>query len=436
MGLAKSYTAPRVAVIAFGIAGVMSRGAHAQLIQQYFPADIPGYATGFSPSVTDRMDLQEQAEGVEVGDFVVKPSLAESVGYDSNTLGASHSGSSEIDSNAALRINSDWDRDAIGGSFSVDDHRYLALPSASFRNWTAGLGGALNLGNDTATLAYSHLALNLTATDLGVFGIQAPVPYSVDDVRASYLRLFGRFSLTPSFEFENFSFGQSHGTIHVNYDSLNHQSESGALMARYEFSPGDSAVETLRVSQAQFSIAPSSNYSDIQELLGLEFRGDGVIQYRALGGIEHRKFSQAGAKTLNTPTFELEAVWTPTELDTVTLTGTRQLDDPTSPFAAGSTATDGRVELDHELRTNVFVLVNAEAGHSDARPSVTGLNSINQTEFAFGASAIWDLNRNLRGTLTYGYNSRMTENKATPLSAAGSGNFTSNIIWLGVSIFE
>jgi hypothetical protein len=49
--------------------------AHAQLIQQYFPADIPGYSADFSSSVVNRMDAQDQAEGVEVGDFVIRPQM-------------------------------------------------------------------------------------------------------------------------------------------------------------------------------------------------------------------------------------------------------------------------------------------------------------------------------------------------------------------------
>ncbi len=298
----------RLGLLAVGVVASISGNAHAQLIQQYFPTNIPGYSTDFSPSVIDRMNLQEQAEGVEYGDFVFRPNLSENFGYNSSALGAPNSASSVMETNASLRVNSDWTRNSIGASFNVDNQRFFALPFANFTNWNAGLGGSLLVGNDTMTIAYSHLNLHLTATELGVSGIVAPVPYGVDDARLSYTKLFSRFSVTPSFEFENFSFGQAGEPLPVNYDSLNHHVESGGVTTRYEFSPGNAAEGTIRVSEANFSLEPSSNYSDIQIFGGLDFSGDGVIRYRTLFGFEIRKFPNGTTQTLTTPTFELDVV--------------------------------------------------------------------------------------------------------------------------------
>jgi hypothetical protein len=407
--------------------------AHAQLIQQYFPADIPGYAADFSASVVNRMDAQDQADGVEVGDFVIRPQLSETAGYDSNTLGTPNSGSSEIDTNAGIRANSDWGRDALGASFSVDDRRFLTLPSASYTNWTAAAGGALTLGNDTATISFSHLALNLAATDLGVFGVVTPVPYSIDDVRLSYMKLLSRFSVTPSLEFQNFTFGQSTGGIEINYNSLDHKTESGMITTGYEFSPGDAAVMILRMSQAQFETAPSDNYVDLGGFAGLDFRGNSVIQFRALLGLERRSFQQNATPTVTTPTFELDAVWMPTDLDTVTGTATRQQDDPTSPFAHNQIVTKLRVELDHELRTNVFLTGYVAGGQSESQSNSPGFGANTQTQLNLGVSALWNINRHLRGTLGYGY-SRGVANGVT--FGSGDTSFTSHTFLLGISIFE
>jgi hypothetical protein len=425
----------RFGLLAIGVAASVPGDAHAQLIQEYFPTDIPGYSAGFSPSVIDRMNLQEQAEGIEHGDFIFRPNLSENLGYDSSALGTPDSGSSLMETNASLRANSDWTRNSLGASFDVDNHHYFALPFADYTNWKAGIGSSVTLGNDTLTLAYSHLGLNLAATDLGVSGVEAPVPYTVNDARLSYSKLFSRFAVIPSFEFETFSFGQAGEPLPVNFDSLNHHVYSGGVTTRYEFSPGDAAEATIRVSEADFSIAPSSNYSDIQGFVGLDFGGDGIIRYRTLFGIEHRKFSSSATPTLNTPTFELDVEWTPTQLDTVTATGARELDNPTSPFASGVTATQGRLEYDHELRSNLFLRGFADAGQSQSQPSIVGLASNNQTEYGFGASAIWDVSRNVRGTLSYGYQRRLTDTPDTT-PTAGSGNFTSNTFLIGVSLFE
>jgi hypothetical protein len=314
----------------------------------------------------------------------------------------------------------------------------LTLPSASYTNWTAAAGGALALGNDTATISFSHLALNLAATDLGVYGVVTPVPYAIDDVRLSYIKLLSRFSVTPSLEFQNFTFGKSTGGIAINYNSLDHKTESGMVTIRYELSPGDAAVMIVRTSQAQFETAPSDNYVDQGGFAGLDFRGDSVIQFRTLFGLERRSFRQNATPTVTTPTFELDAVWTPTELDTVTGTATRQQDDPTSPFAHNQIVMNARVELDHELRTNVFLTGYAAGGQSESQSNIPGSGASTQTQLNLGISALWNINRHLRGTLGYGYSKGVASGAPASTTTFGSGynSFTSHTFLLGISIFE
>lgn len=414
-----------------------ANSAKAQLIQQYFPANIPGYSADFSSSVITRMNTQNQTDGIEVGDFIIRPLISETAGYNSNVLGTASSGSSSVDTTAAVRLNSDWRRDSIGASFRVDDRRYLELPIANYTNWTAGIGGALNLGDDTATLAYSHLALSLNATEPGVIGVITPVPYSVDDIRLSYVKLLSRISITPAFEYQRFVFGRSTGGAMVDYDSIDHQNESGTLTTQYNFTPGDAAVLILRTSKAQYRLTPGDNYLDIAAFTGLDFRGDGLAQFRALLGLERRSFSAASSATVTTPTFELDVVWTPTELDTVTATAVRRQDDTTSPFAHNQIMTHGAVEFDHELRTNVFLRADAGGGKSESQSGAT-LGAQSQTQLSLGVSAIWNINRNLRGTLSYGYNHSAATGPASSISGAGFGysTFTSHTVMFGISLLE
>ena len=418
--------------------------AHAQLVQQYFPADIPGYSGNFGASVVNRMMMLNQTNGIEVGDFIIRPVASENTGYNSNVLGVSGSGSAEADTSASIRVNSNWARDAIGASLSVDNHRYFDLPEASFTNWTAGVGGSVNLGNDIATVAYSHLNLNLSATDLGVFGVVTPAPYSVDDVRLSYEKLFSRFSITPLLEYENFDFGQSSGANVVNFDSLSHQTVIGGVTGRYNVSPGNAAVAILRTSDAQFSSQSSgsnNSYIDYAGFLGVDFRSDAVLQYRALFGAESRNFTQSSAATITAPVFELDAIWLPSDLDTITATIARRLDDPASPFARNQTIFDGRLELDHELRQNVFLTAYAEIGKSDSQSNVAGVGSENETQEHFGARARWYLTQHVSASLSYGFshstangNSAVTTTSNT--TDTSSGSFTSNVIMVGFNLFE
>jgi hypothetical protein len=424
------------AVAMFGAAGAANR-ADAQVIAQDFPSDIPGYAADFDLSVVTRMLLQGEAQGAEIGDFVVRPALSVIGGYNSNTLGTPNSGSGDVETKAGLKVNSDWGRDALGLSFNVDDFRYFQQPDADYTNWTVGAGGDLTLGDDTATIAYARLAEHLTATDLGVTGVITPVPFTVDDARVSYLKLFSQFSLTPSFQFDSFKFGASSGPVAVSDTALSHEVEDEALTGRYELTPGNAVVASVRTSQAQFKTIPGDGYLDVGGFAGLDFQGDGVVQFRAVAGLEQRRFDTTPVATRTSPTFEVNAVWTPTGLDTVTGTAYRQLVDPTSAFARNQIVTDGRVELDHELRTDVFLRADAELGESNSQSDAVTVGDDNETEVSLGTAAFWNINRNLRATLSYDFRRGWsTESLAAPTNRFSSLNFTRNTILLGFTVYE
>ena len=422
-----------------------------QLIQQYFPSDVPGYAPDFSASVTNRLITQNLAQGINVGSFNVRPYASEGFGYNSNTLGLPNTGSSSESTSAGISARSDWGRDSVGASVSVNDQRYLDIPVASYTNWSAGLGGSVSLGRDLVTAAYSHLVLHLSADDLGVLGVTTPAPYNVDDVRLSYTTLPGRFSITPAFNYENFSFGQSAGAANINYSALSHQIEAGSLTTRYEVSTGNAVVAILRGSSAQFfpnAGAANNGYGDVIGLLGLDFRADALVQYRFLIGGEHRGFSNAGFASATTPTAEIDASWTPTRRDTVTVSAFRRLDDPESPFARNQTITLALLQYDHEVRRNVFLRLRGSIGDSESQSNIPGQRNADQTQYTAGASATWRVNRYLSTSLSYGYNhshsssnvSRVDEITAfgTTVTAFGTGinSFTGNTVSISATIFE
>ncbi|NPD69109.1 outer membrane beta-barrel protein [Lichenicola cladoniae] len=428
-----------------GFASLVPQGALAQqLVQQYFPVDVPGFAPDFSASVVNRLTTQNQAQGINVGSFVVRPSASQSFGYNSSTLGLPGTGSSSESTSAAIGVKSNWGRDSLGASVSVADQRYLDIPIASFTNWNAALGGAVALGRDSLSLGYSHLALHLSATDLGVFGVTTPAPYNVNVVRLAYNSTFGRFSVTPGFEYQDFSFGTSSGQTDINYHSLSHQLESGSLQTRYQLSTGNAVVAILRGSTAQFTRVPGTspnNYDDIEAFIGLDFRADALVQYRVLVGGEHRKFSSAGFVSASTPTAEIDAVWTPTRLDTVTASLFRRLDDPESPFARNQTISFGSLQYDHELRQNLYFRLTGTLGATDSQSNVVGQQNNGQTQYKAGASGTWLVNRHMSTSLSYSYNHSHSSSNVSPLenvSAFGTtlNSFTSHTVSISVSLFE
>jgi hypothetical protein len=422
------------AAAAFVVFGFMAP-ARAQLIQTLFPSDIPGYEPALSSSVVERMFDQYEDTGVPVGSFIVHPDISVGGGYQSEALGTPGSASTTLNTQASARINSNWEENAIGASFTVDNEHYFALPQASYTNWSLGGGGALDIGEDTAAASYAHSVTNLTATDLGAIGIVDPVPYSIDDVHLSYDKLFARVIWTPGFEFQNYQFGGAKGgDFEVTDGGLSHHVETESLAGRYAFTPGNSAVVILRGSQAHFGSNPVDDYSDEAAFAGLDVRGPAIFQYRALAGVETRHFGSAHV-TATTPTFELDLAYTPTEIDTITVTGNRTQSNPTSAFALNQTVTQLRVEYDHEVTPAVFLRINAQFGLSNSVSGTAGITSQNQTQLGAGFSAFWNVNQNLRATIGYQF-SHGASNVASDAPATGYPSYTDHVFTVGFSIFE
>jgi hypothetical protein len=420
---------------------VLSAGsARAQLVDEFFPGQIPGYQANLSGSVVNRIENLDDPIGVEVGDFVIRPEVSESAGYNSNLLGQPGTGTPSLSTSAGVKVNSDWDRDAVGVSANVNENQFFNLPFANFTSWGTAAGGTLTLGNDALSVGYSHQQDYLSAEDLGVVGIVSPVPYSVDDARISFYKLFSRISITPSFEYENFTFGQSRGAEAVNYNGLNHQTEIGAVTGAYAVSPGNAVIAIVRGTAAQFNPvagATSNNYNDAAGYLGLDYESGSLLQFRALIGAESRSFSSSNQPTVTTPSFELDAMWEPTELDTVTGILSRELNDPASPFASNQAVTLARLQLDHQLRHNLFIRGSAEYATSLSPSNTTGLTALSETQVSLGARLLWNVARHLDATLSYGFgNGQSSGGDTVGLPSNGGSAYTSNSIVLGVRIFD
>ena len=417
--------------------------AWAQLIDRYFPSSIPGYADDPFVSVISRQQFQNLDSGIRIGDFKVSPTLSEGFGYNDNTLGVKGSASPQEETIGQLRIASDWERDSLAASFDVDDTRYPSEPVASTTSWDASLGGTLQVGRSTVDLGYTHLALFLSPTSLGSAGVTAPVPYSDDDVRIDDNLSSGRFTLIPSVDYQNVAFSQVNDSNTGSYGNLDHQIESGSLTSRYDFSTGRGAVLILRGAEAQYT--PSFNglrddYTDISGFVGLDYNTADIFRYRILVGLERRSFRAAGFAAVTTPTAELDLVWTPTRLTTITTTFSRQIVDPSSPNVGNEVFTDGRLQIDHELRRQIILegFVDAGTATYDASPmtAASGPPS-NQSQTTLGASIIWNLNRHLRSTLSYDHlNNSYDNNEAGQQTRFSNSMPTTNVLFLKFSLFN
>jgi hypothetical protein len=412
---------------------ILPAAGHAQIVDQYFPTNVPGY----DQSVLGRARPEYAPSGVRVGSFNLLPSLSEGLGYDDNILGSSNGkrGSLLVDTRASLSANSDWSRDSVGADLTVDDTRYPDQNSLSYTNWTASLGGALDIGRDQATASYSHLSLHQLGSDIDSQGITQPVPYTDDNVRLGYRTTFGRISLLPSFTFSAFRFSNVASSGSTLDEKVNDRDAYvGELETRYELAPQRNVLLVVRSGTNQY-LRPTNttpNNAGFSVLAGLDYTADAVIRYRALVGYSYRSYSSSITSSRSAPTAEASAIWTPTGLTTVTGTLSRRIEDALSAGIIGYTYNEARLVVDHEYRRDVLL----EALGSIQYAEYTNGGG-NQTIGTVGGSVQWLLNRNAQLVASYyftaGNGSSTTTNAVTNTTTANSfsgGSYTRNIALL------
>lgn len=419
MTAAARTQAARALGVVLVLTGAMLPGpARAQLLGQYFPVGIPGHDTWFSDAVADRPHTEYDPLGVRTGAFVVRPSLSEGFGYDSNILAAPRAtGSAFAETRGAIAAASDWSRDALNGEIGFDDVRYPQQALASHTDWTAALGGERDIGRDQANAAYTHATATATPAQIGTPGIGPPVTQALDTARVGYEATFGRWTLAPAFQAASYRFiggpAGRDGTRANDRDVF-----AGSATAGYDLAPGSSLVMVANAAHAAFTAIgaglPAPDYDDASLVAGIDYRSGSLFRTRATLGYERRDYRDPRLSGTSAPLAELDAIWTPTRLTTVTGQVSRNLQDAITTGGADSFAyTDVRLTVDHEYRRNVLLQGFGEFQTADYRT-----RGQTQRIVSAGASVTWLLGRTVSVIGRVGY-ARSTDTGDSALDQSG-----------------
>ena len=269
-----------------------------------------------------RLHPEQMPLGVREGAFEFLPQLDESFGYTSNALpGPYRRGSWEVGTAPALAIASGWSRDSFGALFSVQDTRYLSLPSQDRTDATAAVGGRLDIGEDKLTLAAAHLAQHEDQGALDTIASDRPIAFQIDDVRASYAMTRGRWSIEPAVQATNWTYDST--TILGVPASQAYRDRvvvQGGVTVHYELAPLRTVVFVARAIGQDYTQTPagqaSPNSTSYQVLAGMDYDDDSVWRWRLLIGGEAREFASKLYRPQNTLIAEAGVGWSPSGMTT------------------------------------------------------------------------------------------------------------------------
>lgn len=316
--------------------------------------------------------------GIRLGSITLRPSVTNSVGYDTNpqrTSASGTKGSGFSRHEGELEIQSDWNVHELKGKISGGYLDFFRNKDASRPDADGSLDLRLDATRDTRILLESRLKLDtqrpgspdLTANVTGrpqifQYGGSAGVTHDINR-----LQLTLRGSVDRS-DYEDAHL--SNGAM-LSQKDRNLTQYGLRLRAAYEVTPGIKPFVQAEIDQRDFDEkSDSSGYmrssKGVTGRVGSTFEISRQLTGEVSGGYQNRKYDDTRLKNLRGFVGDAAILWSPTPLTTVTLRGTAELGDTTIAGSSGTTVRRATLEVAHALRRNL---------------TVTGFTNFSRTEY-------------------------------------------------------
>lgn len=366
--------------------------------------------------------------GVRLGSFIVRPSLSLAGVYDSNIFATSTGAISDFYADLApsISINSDWNRHAIGASFSEESKLYASHSSENINNFNANAGGRYDIANQEYLVGAG--AYTLTHEDRSspnaALG-KNPTEYKQSIAYLAYVHQPGRLgfridSTLTSYDYNNAVNGVTGATIDEQFrDRIEYVI---APRVSYEIIPGYRAFARFVGNDRQYnaidpSVGAKRNSHGYEFDVGTAVEITRLITGEIYAGYLHQDYASSRLKSPSGVAFGGNIIWSITPLWSLkgsasqSVAETDVVNDTGVP-ASSSSETNFTITAEHELLRNVIISANAGYIHDQ----YNGISRVDDT-FAIGAGARYLLNRNVHLTADVSYSSRSSTSTATSNAA-------------------
>lgn len=394
-------------LLAFAFAGGLLPGAaaHAQLLDTLLPPAIPGYGQKFSV-IAERRQFAPGATGWNFGSVTAAPSLGVQAGYDSAPGGAA--GSPVLAASPSLLL-----ADPVAGFGLYASASTAAYPQNHEQNSATLLlagGERIALPRETILASAAFLHAAVTGFAFSTTQITKPVPFTLQNLRLSDKISAGLFTLTPDVSLAHYDFGASAAAA-----DRNELRETATLA----YVPGGPLTALLRLGATQLAYHQSTQNADIYELLaGAEEQENGLWTLSFLAGLAQRQ--PRTGPGITAPVLEARADWMPTMLTKISLTASREIDDPDAISTTPYIQTGAQLAISQKYLTNFTCRASVDL--AAAQYIHTDLHEI----LASGEVDVqWQATPAVALTSRYRFNTR----QANTLDAVNEHIITLGIIW-------
>ncbi len=370
------------------------------------------FARDRNVSVLERPRPGYQAKGIPLGGFTAFPKLELGVQDNSNIYATPSNARSDAIGliNPEVDIVSNWSRNALQAFARGASRQYASKSSETTTDYEFGGSGRLDAGETSVKAGgdYGYYAAPRSASLAGnTISLQTvhPIQYYQGDLNVGAEHTFNRVRVSGGVVYSTFDYQNAvdnSGTTIVE-SAFNHNTVTGTGKVEYAVSPNTAMFVTGSVNSVSYGtlVSPTSqslNSSGETVDVGVNFDLSHLVRGEVQIGYLHQTYAEAnlGASSGFNALGKVE--WFPTQLTTVTFSGSRAVNASTLANAPAYIAGVVSGEVDHELLRNVILSGSVRYEADDYH----GIDRHDKdTDFTLGANYL--MNRAVGFRLAYDY---------------------------------
>lgn len=364
-------------------------------------------------SVTTRPRPDYQAPGIRAGSFLLYPKLTPSVESNDNIFAQKSVTTSDTiwRVQPELVLSSDWNIHAVSLFARGSLNRYSKNDSENTDDYSVGANGRLDIARDSAInagLSFSKSTEPRTSPDSATGAIE-PTRYEQTSGNVSIFKEFNRLKLSGRVGSDKFNYEDvATKTAKVDQDYRDRTESAISGRADYAVSP-DTALfievvgNTRNYRLDKPAVALTRDSKGVNVYGGANFELSALLRGEIGLGYMKQDYKDATQKDVSGFGARGQVEWFPSELTTVTLSGSRTIKDSAAFKVTSYISNNLSLRVDHELLRNVLLAANVGSSTDDYQGS-TRQDKVTTAGFR----ATYLVNHNVGVTAGYAYEKRTT----------------------------
>ncbi|MDX5330089.1 MAG: outer membrane beta-barrel protein [Caulobacteraceae bacterium] len=348
-----------------------------------------------------------EALGVRMGAFTLYPKLSVTAEQNDNIFATDVNEQEDLvwKVQPEVALASGWSRHALNAYARATVNRFQEFDTENTEDYGLGVSGRLDIlrtANIAAGVDWAQLTEPRTSS-ASPQASTAPIQFEQLSANISGTREFNRLRVSGRYDFRQFDYedGRTAANTVVEQDDRDREIHTLTARADYALSPATAIFAEVSRNWREYDLTPpavtlSRNSDGVQALVGANFELGALTRGELGVGYIAQDFDDPAFDKVDGFGARAQVEWFPTQLTTVTLTGSRTVEDSGIPGSSGYLSTNVAAQVDHELMRNLIVTGQLSSGQDEYE----GIDR-EDDRLTAGISATYLINR--RAGLTVGY---------------------------------